>query len=223
MYALFLDHVVDEAHKISQKRQGRLDPPLTLILDEIANIFPWQRAAKESAEGSGVGVQLVTVFQTWKQAEEAYGAMANILKDNSTKILLGNSTETEFLKEFVELSAKRMITETSNSHDHKSIFGTSQTISRREVEGVTIDELRRLPKGVAAVLEGNMRLAIVDMVPYWQTEHATCIQASVDFHDANPGRALTSQITTADGNAKFGNKPKSTSRKSGKKKYELIA
>jgi hypothetical protein len=196
MYALFLDHVVDQAHSLSQRRTGgRLDPNLTLILDEIAAIFPWQRAARESAEGSGVGVQLMTVFQTWQQAEAAYGDMANILKDNSTLVVLGNSKDGDFLEGVAGLAGKRMVTENSHSYDRKTIFGSNVNTSQREVQGVTADELRRLPFGIAALLEGNMRLTIVDMIPYWESEHKTCIQASLKWHDENPGRVLSSRVT----------------------------
>ena len=66
--------------------------------------------------------------------------------------------------------------------------------SKREVDGLTPDELRRLPFGVAAVLEGNMNIAVVDMIPYWKSRHQTCIQKSKQWHDQNPGQVVASTI-----------------------------
>jgi type IV secretion system protein VirD4 len=194
LYSLFIDHMTDAAHKRAARMNGRLDPPTSYIFDELANIYPWQRAAFESARGSGEGIQLMAIFQTLAQLKEAYGGMANILIDNSTLGLLGGCKDPEFLTMIANLFGKMERVETTVSADKTTMFGKNVSTSKREVEGATVDELRRIPFGTTVLVEGTMRPAIVTLTPYAGGYHARCIQESDKWHRQHSGQVVTSEI-----------------------------
>jgi len=195
-YSLFLDHVTDCARDLSQNsKSGRLDPPLALVLDELANIHPWRAAGRMMSAGSGEGIQTVAVFQSREQANMAYGKeMDDVMWDNSMNIMLGNSKSEEHLTNISSMIGRQQVTKKNTSHDKSVIFGVSTSHSVEEKAGIEPDELRRLPFGVAAVLEANSRLVIVDMPPYWRRAHADCVSRSQEWHHANPGKTLKSVV-----------------------------
>ena len=52
-------------------RDGRLDPPLLVVLDEAANIAPLSDLDVLASTASSHGIQLVTVWQDFAQIEAA--------------------------------------------------------------------------------------------------------------------------------------------------------
>jgi type IV secretion system protein VirD4 len=55
-----IQHVLVTAYEQSAL-QGRLDPPLLLVLNEAANIAPLRDLAQISSTAAGLGIHLVTV------------------------------------------------------------------------------------------------------------------------------------------------------------------
>lgn len=196
-YSLFLDHVTEKAHEIAQYTPGgRLDPPLALVLDELANIHPWPKAAVESAAGSGEGIWLTVVFQSREQADEAYGPkVAGTLWGNCANLILGGGKSEEYQRAVSALVGEWEQTRQRDSYTTRDPLERSTSTDAQLRPGISEAELRRLPFGVAVMLEGDMRTAVLDLVPYWQrAEHAGCIAASKKWHAAHPGLVLASAV-----------------------------
>lgn len=51
---------------------GRLDPPLSLILDEIANLSPWPGLPVVLSDGGGIGISTIVVLQSLSQARSGW-------------------------------------------------------------------------------------------------------------------------------------------------------
>ncbi|MFP3589782.1 TraM recognition domain-containing protein, partial [Paraburkholderia sp. SIMBA_055] len=67
------DDIVEQARRRALSLPGsRLDPPLGLILDEIANIFSWPSLPTIMADGGGIGISPLVVLQARTQAETAW-------------------------------------------------------------------------------------------------------------------------------------------------------
>ncbi|GHS89269.1 conjugal transfer protein TraG [Actinomycetota bacterium] len=194
-YSLFLDHVTDTARRLSQAAPGgRLDPPLTIVADELANIDPWSAAPRMSAAGGGEGIQLVKVFQSRSQAAAAYGDKAEeTMWDNSTNVILGGGKSEDYLG-----ALSRTLGEVEHKRVRTSFSGRDPFTADTSVDGewrpaVSVDELRRLPAGTALVVQDRIRPVLTDLVPYWQGPHAACVAASEEWHAAHPGQILTSR------------------------------
>jgi type IV secretory pathway TraG/TraD family ATPase VirD4 len=69
-----------------------LDPPLLLLLDGAVGVAPMNELAQLASTAAARGVQLVSVFQDFRQIEGEYGGQAGlVLKNHRAKLLLSGS------------------------------------------------------------------------------------------------------------------------------------
>lgn len=195
-YSLFLDHVCDVAHELSQKSPGgRLDPPLSLILDELANIHPWPGAARMSSAGSGEGVHLVAFFQSRSQGQDAYGdEVEETIWNNCANVLLQGVKAPDLLGALSQTLGSEDRTTTSASFSAARPFERQWQSQVSQQSTVDPGEVRRLPKGNALVIETGMRPMLVDLIPWWFGPHADHVKACKAWHADHPGEALTSPL-----------------------------
>ncbi|RMI13222.1 type IV secretory system conjugative DNA transfer family protein [Cellulomonas triticagri] len=198
-YSLFLDHVTETARQLSQTSLGgRLDPPLTIVADELAHIDPWPAAVRMSAAGGGEGIQLVMVFQSRNQAAAAYGQHAEAtMWDNATNVILGGGKSEDYLGALSRSLGEHEQTRTRTSFSSRDLFGRDTSVDAEWRPAVSVDELRRLPVGTALVIQDRTRPILTDLTPYWHGPHAPCTTASADWHAAHPGHVLTSRQVPA--------------------------
>lgn len=65
MLMALMDEITATAREMAIRLPGnRLDPPLTLILDEIANLAPWKELPTVMSDGGGVGISTVVILQS---------------------------------------------------------------------------------------------------------------------------------------------------------------
>ncbi|MGO1321102.1 MAG: TraM recognition domain-containing protein, partial [Galactobacter sp.] len=89
-----LDEMTYAARQMAITSPGnRLDPPMSLILDEIANIAPWPELPTVMADGGGVGISTMVVVQSLAQARAQWGEEeAQAIFDSAiVKIQLGGA------------------------------------------------------------------------------------------------------------------------------------
>jgi len=197
LYSMFLDHVTDTAHEMSQRTGGRLDPPLTLILDELANIHPWAGVARMASAGSGEGIQLISVFQNRKQAVTAYGDdVTDTIWSNSLILRLQGEKDPDDLADNSRSMGTYAAPTKSSSTDNGNRKTVSEGTEQRPV--VDVDELRRLGKGNGLIQDESSRLVLAQAIGYPDREHGKCVETSVAWHKANPGKALMSKVVMLD-------------------------
>ncbi|TCD54116.1 hypothetical protein EJ419_05550 [Alloscardovia theropitheci] len=168
---MFLTQVRDAARRIAPtKLGGRLQPPLTLVLDEIANIEPWQELPQLFTAGTGEGIWPCAFFQSRKQAEDAYGKAEGQMWESSNKLIMGGlSIDTE-LREISLLTGHRLVQHTDDSYNtNGSLFMGGSTSTRSDkVAVLEPDEVRRLPYGNALNLHTSHRPGFIHLIPFWQ-------------------------------------------------------
>jgi hypothetical protein len=125
----------------SESPMGRLDPPLLLLLDEVANIAPLPSLPSLLADGGGVGLPTVAVLQSLAQARSRWGiADAEAMWDASTiKIVLGGLGQADDLSQLSRILGER---------PRRPLAGVNDV--GRPV--TAIDELRTMPFGRALLL-----------------------------------------------------------------------
>ncbi|MFB8191371.1 type IV secretory system conjugative DNA transfer family protein [Microbacterium sp. NPDC055988] len=161
--AAMLDDIVEQARrKALASPSSRLDPPLGLILDEIANIFSWPMLPSLMSDGGGRGICVITVLQTRRQAEVSWSAaeMHAVFGAATVTILLGGSTDNNYLSEMVALLGNREIKRGSQTFSDQ---GTSQQEQTHEVALVTASEIRRLPARLGLLVTKNLRPVLLDL------------------------------------------------------------
>jgi type IV secretory pathway TraG/TraD family ATPase VirD4 len=156
---LFAAVIAELAHAARQvgaaSGAGRLDPPLTAVLDEVANIAPVPVAAWASwAAGSGIRLSLIA--QSYAQLKQRWGAdgAAVIWQCCKTKVIYGATSEDE-LGALVERACGTIRVRTAVREPGGW---------RREHEEVPLlptAALRMLPAGRAVVIQGRAAPVIV--------------------------------------------------------------
>lgn len=188
-----MDSITECARELAAKSPGnRLDAPLTLVLDEIANIAgAWPGLTQLMADGGGVGISAFAVFQSLAQARNEWGEQpATALFDAATvKIQLGGASNVQDLELFSRLAGQRQITRTSKSHG-KDSSSTSEQLHDTEV--LTVSELRRLPFGWGLLLNRNGRPILMRMTKWPDRKDAQQIAAAVEAYNGELAAELTS-------------------------------
>lgn len=188
-----MDAITERAREIAAKKPGnRLDPPLSLILDEIANIAgAWPGLTQIMADGGGVGISPFAVFQSLAQARNEWGEQqATALFDAATvKVQLGGASNVQDLELFSRLAGTRQILRSSTSRGREwNSRNTSEQLHDTEV--LKVDELRRLPFGWGLLLNRNGRPILVDMVKWPDRKDAKAIRTQLRAYS----RALAEEL-----------------------------
>lgn len=157
-----MDEIVDTAREVAFTLPGnRLDPPLSLVLDEIGNMAPWKALPQIMADGGGIGVSPFVIFQSPAQARGQWGEQqAQALVDSAIiQIQLGGSSNSQELERLKSLAGQREMERFSETSSSGSGLGgsSSQNRSVEKVDVITVAELRRIPPGYAFVLPRNGR------------------------------------------------------------------
>lgn len=195
MMAMLLDSIADAAHRKAMQSKGeRLDPPLKMELDEIAQIFPWPAMPSWMAAGSGEGIQVVGVVQSRAQLRAGWGAEGaeTIWEAATRKVILGGGANKNDLEEIAALVGERHDTHVTESWGEGRETGFGE--QRNRIAGISPDEIRRLPENTVLVIAGRARAIFVDLVPWIKRTFAEQIKESIGWHKKHRGSAVRGQL-----------------------------
>ncbi len=148
----FVEDVAEAARRIAARSAGsRLEPPLSLILDEAAN-YPLPSLPALMSDGGGTGISTVVVLQSLAQARAVWGehAASAIWDAAIVKVILGGGSSARHLQDLATLIGQRDRTTSSTSRGgggHKST-----TTSTSKVPILEPAQLRTLAFGTAILL-----------------------------------------------------------------------
>lgn len=172
--------VVRAARATSQRTAtGRLDPPMTFVLDEVANIAPIPDLPQLMADGGGRGMSVWPVAQDMAQLETRFGAEGakTIWGAAAVKILMGGSSNDSFLESTSRLVGERRV-DRSSRHYKEAGNVPAFNISTEKERVMTVAELRQIPEGRALLLYRDLPAAVIDLTPWWQRDDAKALRAS---------------------------------------------
>lgn len=168
--AMLLQEVVD-ATKAAAARMpgGRLDPPLRLVGDEIANVAPLPRLPDLGTDARGFGMQLVLALQSLSQAERRWSpAGANTLLDTMpAELLFGGLTDVKALQRYSALVGNVELTQASTTLDNA---GRATSTAERTAERTVLrtDEARRIPDRHGLLIYRNAPAVLLRMTPWFE-------------------------------------------------------
>ncbi|GAA5026139.1 type IV secretory system conjugative DNA transfer family protein [Actinopolymorpha pittospori] len=158
-------HVAREARRIAADQPGgRLDPPLTLALDEAALICPipldnW------TADMGGRGVTIHIAVQSRAQLRQRWGdtGAGAIMNNAATVMVFGGTRDPDDLAAYSTLAGER--DEEVATHDHD---GKLTSISYRRVPVLSPAQIAQIPVGQVVIIRRGMPPAIGRVQMAWR-------------------------------------------------------
>jgi type IV secretion system protein VirD4 len=174
----FVEDVAETARRLAAASPGaRIDPPLSMILDEAAN-YPLPSLTSLMSEGGGTGITTMVVLQSLAQARAVWGEheASAIWDAASVKLILGggsNARDLEDLSKLIGPRDERQYTESTGADGRRS---TSSSL--REVPVMDPSRLRMLPFGTAVLMLRSARPIVLSMTSWTQRPDAVELQHS---------------------------------------------
>lgn len=177
--ALIEDIVRVGTERAQRSRGARLDPPLSLILDESTNIAPIPSLPSLMSDGAGKGLVVLAAMQSRHQARrlwDEHGAAA-MWDTCSYRLVMGGLSDTTDLRVLSDLAGE--FDEYTTSHSYSN--GTSsysQQLRRSKV--LEVSDIRQLPVGHALLVTRNLAPVITELPGWWERPDADELKAAQD-------------------------------------------
>jgi type IV secretion system protein VirD4 len=155
------------------KTSGRLDPPLTLVLDEATNTFRVPLARWTSDAGSH-GIPVIIAVQGRYQLREAFGEneAAIIWQNATTKITYGGQSDPDTLRDLSVMCDER----------------AAEVGTKVRVPVMRPGEIRQLPPRVALILHRGVRPVLARIPMVWERKNPPVAEPLA--HDDRPGAEI---------------------------------
>lgn len=154
---------------------ARLDPPLTLVLDEIANFAPLPALPTYVSGYGGSGMVTMVVIQGRSQMARTWGSdAAKAIWDSATVTgILGGVTSAEDLRDFSAIAGQRdELSWQGSTGRGGGVFGggESRSYSEHVTQRAVLDEgeIRGLPEGTMLMFYKGMDPMLVQMTAYYR-------------------------------------------------------
>ena len=164
----FLGRLVERGLTTSGRyKGGRLDPILTLALDEACNISPVPLERWTTSAG-GSGISIVFVIQSKSQLVDRYGTATaeTIMSGATVKIVLGGMDDEDRLRQISTRCGQYWDVEENHTANPQGGTSTHRKKVRRDT--LTPAEISMIPENQALVIYSNGKPTIVQFVPVWQ-------------------------------------------------------
>lgn len=160
---------------------GRIDPPLTLVLDEVANVAPIRDLDSLMSDGGGRGVICWPFVQSRRQLAQRYGQddAKTILDSASVFVMLAGSKDVDHLRELSALAGDQMVERVSHS---AGTGGSAQGSVQRSWERQPLmppEAIRTIGLGKGFMLYRAAAPAVADLVPWWERKDRAAFEASM--------------------------------------------
>lgn len=175
----FADELLEVAKSLADTAPGaRLDPPLGMFLDEVANIVPLPQLPALMSFAGGTGIFVAAVLQSMAQARNRWGhdSAAMIWDAATVKIILGGLSGDE-LRDISDLAGEYRETLTSWQHGQGS-HTVSSTVQDRKT--LTPEQIRTVSAHHrhALVIHATTPIVRVRMTRHYEGPHRREFEAS---------------------------------------------
>jgi type IV secretion system protein VirD4 len=148
--------LVNQAFQRSIRLGQPLDPTLLVVLDEAANT-PLRKLPEWASTVAGVGIQLVTVWQSKSQLDFIYGRQADtILTNHLTKLFFAGMSDTAGLDYATRLLGHEHVPGVLGDHNGRYPDHGYQRPAPAQVPLAPANVLRQMLPGEALLLHGTL-------------------------------------------------------------------
>ncbi|MDN5780369.1 MAG: type IV secretory system conjugative DNA transfer family protein, partial [Humibacillus sp.] len=147
---------------------GRLDPPMRIVGDEIANVAPIEKLPETVTEIRKLGCQVLLAFQSPGQAVARWGEHRGntLMEQMAAEVILPGVKSPKALQHYSDLVGEVEVAEESTSHDRDGRHSSGSTsVHLRRV--LRPDEIRELDAGLGLVVFRNAPAIVVRFTPWF--------------------------------------------------------
>ncbi|GAA4788439.1 type IV secretory system conjugative DNA transfer family protein [Streptomyces ziwulingensis] len=190
----------------AERMGGRLDPPMTAVLDEAANVCRISDLPDLYSHFGSRGINVVTLLQSYRQGSRVWGeaGMDALWSAATIKLLGAGLDDADFVEKISKLVGNQDVRTASVS---RSKDGTSRSYSYRLDPVLPADRIRALPKGTALLLATGVRPALIRLRPWYKEPDAGVISAAAKAETAaiteRATRSWTASAGPADGASRW--------------------
>ncbi|MBA4864032.1 TraM recognition domain-containing protein [Streptomyces sp. PSKA54] len=184
------DAVMRAAVVVAERSGGRLDPPARCVLDEAANVCKINDLPDLYSHLGSRGVIPITILQSYRQGQKCWGeaGMDSLWSAATIKVVGSGIDDADFADKLSRIIGDHEVQTTTVS---TSESGKSTSVSTRTERILPPDAIRALPKGKALLLATGMRVAMLDLKPWYKEPIAKTVgPASERATKAITARAL---------------------------------
>ncbi|MEF9915590.1 TraM recognition domain-containing protein [Streptomyces sp. P5-A9] len=180
----------------AERMGGRLDPPLTAVLDEAANVCRISDLPDLYSHFGSRGINVVTLLQSYRQGARVWGdvGMDALWSAATIKLLGAGLDDADFVQKVSTLVGQHDVRTPSIS---RSKDGTSRSYSYRQESILPPDKIRALPKGTALLLATGVRPALIRLRPWYKEPGAGAISAAAKAESAAITERAARRLTEA--------------------------
>jgi type IV secretory pathway TraG/TraD family ATPase VirD4 len=171
LVAALTDQVLHAAIAASEAAGGRLDPPLTCVLDEAANVCKVRELPKLYSHLGSRGISAWTILQSSRQGQQVWSelGMDTLWSAATVKIIGSGLDDPKLADDISRLAGDHDVPTTS--HNRGDGRHSTSTSTRRE-RIIAPDQVRALPKGRALLLATGTPVAMLQTQPWYQRTDA---------------------------------------------------
>ncbi|GIJ75750.1 Type IV secretory pathway, VirD4 component, TraG/TraD family ATPase [Micromonospora phaseoli] len=171
------DAIIRAGVVAAERMGGRLDPPMTAILDEAANVCRISDLPDLYSHLGSRGISVVTLLQSYRQGVRVWGepGMDALWSAATIKLLGAGLDDADFVDKVAKLVGQHDVRTPSYS---RSKEGSSRSVSYRQEQVLPADKIRALPKGTALLLATGVRPALIRLRPWYKEPGAGVISAA---------------------------------------------
>jgi type IV secretory pathway TraG/TraD family ATPase VirD4 len=161
----------------AERMGGRLDPPMTAVLDEAANVCRISDLPDLYSHLGSRGIGIVTLLQSYLQGVRVWGdAGMNALWSAATIKLLGAGLDdADFVEKIARLVGQHDVRTPSYTRGRQ---GYSRSVSYQQRQAMPADKIRALPKGTALLLATGVRPALIRLRPWYKEPNASMLSSA---------------------------------------------
>lgn len=162
-----LNDLIAQAYRHVAKTGQPLDPPLLIVIDEAGNT-PLRALPEYASTLAGIGVLLVTIWQSLAQIDAAYRAHADtILTNHLTKVFYAGLSDPASLRYVNQVLGDAEVETSSRSGVERLGAGSTQLATTR-VALAPAHTLRQMRPGDALLVHGTLPPAHVRTRPFYR-------------------------------------------------------
>lgn len=161
---------------------GRLAPPVTAVLDEVANVCRWRELPDLYSHYGSRGIVVSAFFQSWSQGAEAFGetGMQKLWSAANVRVVGSGLSEDKFLPFVSNLIGDHDVVKRSASQN-KTSRTVSTSVARQRLFDVS--DLTALPRGRAVLLASGLPAALLRLDHHSARPYTDKVSASLAHYE----------------------------------------
>jgi type IV secretion system protein VirD4 len=158
-----------------------LDRPLLMVIDEAGNM-PLAWLPEVAATCAGIGILLVTIWQSKAQLDAAYGRLSDsVLTNHLTKVVFSGCSDAATLDYVSRLLGDEDVQRRSTSYDVAGGTGRRSVSESMQREALTpFHLLRQVRPGEAVLIHGTLPPAHLQARQYWKEPDLVKLASATD-------------------------------------------